>query len=65
MASCVFRQCARVCRRQHRQRMAAEAGDPHAGGAQRKRQRAAIFADWLLATFGRDALNQGSGKPLP
>jgi len=45
--------------------MAAEAGDPHAGGAQRKRQRAAIFADWLLAMFGRDALNRGSGKAFP
>ncbi|KAK9908082.1 hypothetical protein WJX75_002561 [Coccomyxa subellipsoidea] len=48
-------------RRQHRHRMAAEAGDPHAGGAQRKRQRAAIFAQWLLDTFGHDALNKGTG----
>ncbi len=48
-------------RRQHRHRMAAQAGDPHAGGAQRKRQRAAIFAQWLLDTYGSDALNQGSG----
>ena len=48
----------------HRHKLAAEAGDPHAGGAQRKRQRAAIFAEWLLATFGREALNQGSGMFL-
>ena len=44
--------------------MAAKAGDPHAGGAQRKSQRAAIFAQWLLDTFGRDLLNRGSGLPL-
>ncbi len=49
-------------RRQRRHQMAAGLGDPHAGDAKRKSQRAAIFACWLLDTFGKEHLNQGSGE---
>jgi hypothetical protein len=49
-------------RRQRRQQLAAASGDPHAGSAKRKSHRAAIFAEWLIAKFGKDFLNNGSGE---
>lgn len=40
-------------RRKQKQAAATEAGNPHAENAGKKRQRAVVFAEWLLATFGR------------
>jgi ubiquinone/menaquinone biosynthesis C-methylase UbiE len=33
----------------------------HSGGAAAKRQRAKLFAQWLVDTYGTERLNQGSG----
>ncbi|KAK9811704.1 hypothetical protein WJX72_008710 [[Myrmecia] bisecta] len=48
-------------RRRRRREAASDAGDPHGLNAQRKRQRAAVFVDWLLKTYGREFLNSGTG----
>lgn len=42
-----------TCRRRHKQELSREAGNPHGLDAARKGQRAVIFCDWLVATFGR------------
>ena len=40
-------------RRRHKQELSVEAGNPHGFDAAKKGQRAAVFCDWLIATFGR------------
>lgn len=56
-----------VAERQRERRAAAQLdserlGDPHAAAVKGdKGRRAAIFADWLVATFGAEALNEGTG----
>lgn len=42
-----------VCRRKQKQAAAQDAGNPHSQDAAKKGKRAAVFADWLIATFGR------------
>ena len=41
------------CRKKQKQAAACEAGNPHSQDAAKKRQRAVVVADWLIATFGR------------
>jgi hypothetical protein len=48
-------------RRARRRALAAEAGDPHGSDAVSKGKRAERFAEWLVRTFGVDALNAGDG----
>lgn len=50
-----------TARRRHKQELSREAGNPHGLDAARKGQRAAIFCDWLIATFGSEVMKQGSG----
>jgi hypothetical protein len=50
-----------AARRAGRAALAAAAGDPHAGGAPAKRQRAQEFAAWLVRTHGADALRARGG----
>lgn len=49
------------CRRRNRRQAAASAGDPHADNALHKRQRAAVFCDWLVDKYGAEYLTSGSG----
>ena len=48
-------------RRAGRARLAAASGDPHASAAPAKAARAAAFADFLVATYGLEALRAGCG----
>ncbi|KAI8471675.1 MAG: hypothetical protein J3K34DRAFT_520358 [Monoraphidium minutum] len=48
-------------RRTERRANAEREGCAHAAGAPSKRHRARIFAQWLVNTYGRDALNTGAG----
>ena len=57
-------QAAWISERKRRRRALATAdGDPHAegGGAKTKAARARVFVDWLVETFGVEALSRGSG----
>jgi hypothetical protein len=48
--------------RRQQVRVAVDADDPHAADDKRQHaRRHAVFADWLLSTFGRDALDGGGG----
>jgi len=50
-------------RKRRRRALATVDGDPHAegGGAKTKAARARVFVDWLVETFGAEALSRGSG----
>lgn len=48
-------------RRQARRQRAAATGDPHAASAASKCERARIFAEWLVTTFGAQYLRSGTG----
>ncbi|DBA82612.1 TPA: hypothetical protein ACH3X1_006861 [Trebouxia sp. C0004] len=50
-----------AARRRHKQELSSEAGNPHGFDAAKKGQRAGVFCDWLIATFGSEVLSQGSG----
>ena len=50
-----------LCRTQVRRQLAKERGDPHGGSAAKKGRRAAVFAQWLVDTYGVPYLNSGSG----
>ncbi|DBB09818.1 TPA: hypothetical protein ACH3X3_001437 [Trebouxia sp. C0006] len=50
-----------AARRRHKQELSSEAGNPHGFDAAKKCQRASVFCDWLIATFGSEVLSQGSG----
>ena len=41
--------------------MATAGGNPHGGSAAKKGRRAAVFAQWLVDTYGRGLLAGGSG----
>ena len=45
-----------------RRQIAAERGDPHGGSAAKKGRRAAVFAQWLVDTYGVPYLKSGSGN---
>jgi hypothetical protein len=48
--------------RKHRRKLVSWVeGNPHAFEAAKKGRRAAILADWLVTTFGKEQLNRGSG----
>jgi len=47
---------------QARRQAAAEKGDPHNGSAAKKGKRAAVFAQWLVDTYGTAFLNSGTGE---
>jgi hypothetical protein len=51
--SFLFFSVSRFCRRRHKQELSSEAGNPHGFDAAKKCQRASVFCDWLIATFGR------------
>ena len=48
-------------RKQRRQLVSWAEGNPHAFEAAKKGRRAAVLADWLVDTYGKDLLNSGSG----
>ncbi|GLC52433.1 hypothetical protein PLESTB_000628600 [Pleodorina starrii] len=48
-------------RRAERLAAAADQGFVHEAGDAAKRRRAAVFADWLVRTYGKEYLNSGSG----
>lgn len=50
-----------LARKQRRQLVSWVEGNPHAFEAEKKGRRAAVLADWLVETFGKELLNSGSG----
>ena len=50
-----------ACRKQARREAATARGNPHGGSAAKKGRRAAVFAQWLVDTYGQGLLADGSG----
>lgn len=49
------------CREIERQQRAADMGFVHNSSAAAKRQRAAVFASWLVQQYRKESLNAGAG----